>query len=128
MEQFQNTWDIKIINTGCTFASQEVIKYFRNCKVICTNIWPKNNLRSSCFYKRFNNLLVDSKQNVKVSWESIYDAEMYRILVNWLTKIHGFEIIGQWYLVIIIVIIIIIIIMTWQLRNQIILILKLFLN
>ncbi|CAG8771478.1 17803_t:CDS:2, partial [Racocetra fulgida] len=29
---------------------------------------------------------------------SIYDAEMYRILHNWLAKVHSFDIIGQWHL------------------------------
>ncbi|CAG8775667.1 32438_t:CDS:1, partial [Gigaspora margarita] len=37
-------------------------------------------------------------QNVKVPRESTYDAEMYRILHNWLAKVHGFEITGQWHL------------------------------
>ena len=41
---------------------------------------------------------MDCKQNVKVPRESTYDAEMYRILANWLAKIYGFEIIGQWHL------------------------------
>jgi hypothetical protein len=43
-------------------------------------------------------LLVDSKQNVEVPRESTYNAEMYRILVNWLAKVHGLEITGQWHL------------------------------
>ncbi|KAF0484533.1 P-loop containing nucleoside triphosphate hydrolase protein [Gigaspora margarita] len=38
------------------------------------------------------------KVNVKVPRESTYDAEMYRILHNWLAKVHGFEITGQWHL------------------------------
>ncbi|CAG8806253.1 17888_t:CDS:2, partial [Racocetra fulgida] len=37
-------------------------------------------------------------QNVKVPRESTYDAEIYRILHNWLAKVHGFEITGQWHL------------------------------
>ncbi|CAG8787293.1 5027_t:CDS:2, partial [Racocetra persica] len=55
-------------------------------------------LGSSRSYKRSNHLLVDSKPNVKVPRESTYDAEMYRILVNWLVKVHGFEVTGQWHL------------------------------
>jgi hypothetical protein len=53
---------------------------------------------SSRSYKSSNHLLVDCKQNVKVPRESTYDAEMYRILANWLAEVHGFEIIGQWHL------------------------------
>ncbi|RIA86467.1 hypothetical protein C1645_829231 [Glomus cerebriforme] len=34
----------------------------------------------------------------QVPRESTYDAEMYRVLVNWLRKIHGYEITGQWHL------------------------------
>ena len=55
-------------------------------------------LGSSRSYKRSNHLLVDSKQNVKVPRESTYDAEMYRILANWLAKVHGFEVTSQWHL------------------------------
>ncbi|CAG8523424.1 1265_t:CDS:2 [Diversispora eburnea] len=39
-----------------------------------------------------NNLLVDFKQNMKVPRESTYDAEMYRILTNWLAKVYGYEV------------------------------------
>ncbi len=46
------------------------------------------------FTARQNYLLVNSEPNVKVLMESTYYAEMYRILANWLTKIHGFEITG----------------------------------
>ncbi|CAG8595198.1 5617_t:CDS:2, partial [Diversispora eburnea] len=49
-------------------------------------------------YKSSNHLLVDSKQNGKVPRESMYDAEMYRILTNWLAKVHGYEVTGQWHL------------------------------
>ena len=41
---------------------------------------------------------MNSKQNVKVPRESTYDSEMYRILTNWLVKVHGFEVTGQWHL------------------------------
>ncbi|CAG8578482.1 2256_t:CDS:2 [Diversispora eburnea] len=34
----------------------------------------------------------------QVPRESTYDAEMYRVLVNWLRKVHGYEITGQWHL------------------------------
>ncbi|CAG8459573.1 20567_t:CDS:2 [Racocetra persica] len=53
---------------------------------------------SSRPYKSSNNLLVDSKPNMNVPRESVYDAEMYRILFNWLTKVYHYEIIGQWHL------------------------------
>ncbi|CAG8541725.1 1395_t:CDS:2 [Cetraspora pellucida] len=45
-----------------------------------------------------NILKVVKTANVKVPRESTYDAEMYRILYNWLAKVHGFEITGQWHL------------------------------
>ncbi|CAG8547616.1 7090_t:CDS:2 [Cetraspora pellucida] len=41
---------------------------------------------------------VDSKLNVNIPRESVYDAEMYRILFNWLTEVHYYEIIEQWHL------------------------------
>ena len=41
---------------------------------------------------------MNSKHYIKVPRESTYDAEMYRVLVNWLRKIHGYEITGQWHL------------------------------
>ncbi|RIB21067.1 hypothetical protein C2G38_2140849 [Gigaspora rosea] len=50
---------------------------------------------SSRPYKSSNNLLVDSKPNMNVPRESVYDAEMYRILFNWLTKVYHYVIIGQ---------------------------------
>ncbi|CAG8517749.1 8307_t:CDS:2 [Racocetra fulgida] len=37
-------------------------------------------------------------QDVKVPRESVYDAEMYRILHNWLVKVHNFEVTGQCHL------------------------------
>ncbi|CAG8585344.1 8147_t:CDS:2 [Diversispora eburnea] len=55
-------------------------------------------LGSTHAYKSSNNLWVDSKQNAKVSRESVYNAEMYRILHNWLVKVRSFEVIGQWHL------------------------------
>ncbi|GBB85646.1 hypothetical protein RclHR1_12130007 [Rhizophagus clarus] len=54
--------------------------------------------RSSCFYKNLNHLLMDYKQNVKVPRKNTYDAEIYRILANWLAEVHEFKIIGQWHL------------------------------
>jgi len=41
---------------------------------------------------------VNSEHYIKVPRESTYDAEMYWVLVNWLRKIHGYEITGQWHL------------------------------
>jgi hypothetical protein len=55
-------------------------------------------LGSSRSYKSSNHLLVDCKQDVKVPRESTYDAEMYRILANWLAEVYGFEITSQWHL------------------------------
>jgi hypothetical protein len=52
----------------------------------------------TCSYKCSNNLQVESKCNERVPRESVYDAEMYRILHNWLAKMHGFKITGQWHL------------------------------
>ena len=49
-------------------------------------------------YKSSNHLYVNSEHYIKVPRESTYDAEMYRVLVNWLRKIHGYEITGQWHL------------------------------
>ncbi|CAJ0768904.1 6736_t:CDS:2 [Entrophospora sp. SA101] len=55
-------------------------------------------LGSTRAYKNSNNLRVDSKFNEKVPRESVYDTEMYRILLNWLAKVHNFEITSQWHL------------------------------
>ncbi|CAG8666235.1 19803_t:CDS:2, partial [Gigaspora rosea] len=44
------------------------------------------------------NILRDSKQNLKVPRESIYDAELYQTLFNWFVKVDGFEITSQWHL------------------------------
>ncbi|CAJ0915020.1 9956_t:CDS:1, partial [Entrophospora sp. SA101] len=49
---------------------------------------------SSRAYKSSNNLLVDSEPNVRVLKESVYDAEMYRILLNQLAKVYHYEITG----------------------------------
>ena len=55
-------------------------------------------LGSSRSYKSSNHLYVNSEHYIKVLRESTYDAEMYRILVNWLRKIHSYEITSQWHL------------------------------
>src|SRR3954454_8893883 len=55
-------------------------------------------LGSSHSYKSSNHLYVNSEHYIKVPRESTYDAEMYRVLVNWLRKIYGYEITGQWHL------------------------------
>ena len=49
-------------------------------------------------YKSSNHLYVNSEHYIKVLRESTYDAKMYQVLVNWLRKIHGYEITGQWHL------------------------------
>src|SRR3954454_2654597 len=49
-------------------------------------------------YKSSNHLYVNSEYYIQVSRESTYDAEMYWVLVNWLRKVHGYEITGQWHL------------------------------
>lgn len=43
-------------------------------------------------------MLIDTKKNIKVPRESVYESEMYRILTNWLVKIHKYEITSQWHL------------------------------
>jgi len=55
-------------------------------------------LGSSCSYKSSNHIYVNSEHFIKVPRESIYDAEIYQVLANWLRKFHDFEITGQWYL------------------------------
>jgi len=55
-------------------------------------------LGSSHSYKSSNHLYVNSEHYIKVPRESTYDAEMYWVLMNWLRKIHGYEITGQWHL------------------------------
>ncbi|PKB94522.1 hypothetical protein RhiirA5_438576 [Rhizophagus irregularis] len=49
-------------------------------------------------YKSSKHLYVDSKRAVPVFRESVYDAEMYRVLVSWLKLFHDIEITGQWHL------------------------------
>ncbi|KAF0401848.1 P-loop containing nucleoside triphosphate hydrolase protein [Gigaspora margarita] len=49
-------------------------------------------------YKRSNRLNVGSEQKAKVPRESVYDAELYRTLFNWLVEAHGYEITSQWHL------------------------------
>ncbi|RIB17010.1 hypothetical protein C2G38_2038091 [Gigaspora rosea] len=55
-------------------------------------------LGSTRSYKNSNHMYVDFEHHNKVPRESTYDAEMYRILANWLRKVHGYEITGQWHL------------------------------
>ncbi|RIA83689.1 hypothetical protein C1645_833406 [Glomus cerebriforme] len=55
-------------------------------------------LGSTRSYKNSNNLRVDAKYNIRILRESVYDAEMYRILHNWLVGIYGFEVTSQWHL------------------------------
>jgi hypothetical protein len=55
-------------------------------------------LGSTRSYKTSSHLRVDSKCNVYVPRESTYEAEMYRILHNWLVKVHGLEVTSQWHL------------------------------
>ncbi|CAG8628677.1 4069_t:CDS:2, partial [Funneliformis caledonium] len=49
-------------------------------------------------YKSSNHLYVNSEHYIKVSKKSTYNAEIYQVLVNWLRKIYGYEITGQWHL------------------------------
>jgi hypothetical protein len=55
-------------------------------------------LGSSRAYKNSKFLKVDSAQAVAVPRESVYDAEMYRVLVNWLAYSFNIELTGQWHL------------------------------
>ena len=52
-------------------------------------------LGSSRSYKSSNHIYVNSEHFIKVLQENTYDAEMYRILANWLRRFHGFEITNQ---------------------------------
>lgn len=67
---------------------------------LVVSIFDKNTitLGSTRSYKQSNHLRVESECNVKVARESVYDAEMYRVLLNWLTKVHNYEVTGQWHL------------------------------
>ena len=40
---------------------------------------------------------VDGALGVQVSRESVYDTELYRILLSWLTK-YSYEITSQWHI------------------------------
>jgi hypothetical protein len=53
---------------------------------------------SSRVYKSSKHLCVNSEYDVKVPRESVYDAEIYRIFINWLKHTHGLEVTGQWHL------------------------------
>jgi hypothetical protein len=55
-------------------------------------------LGSSRSYKKPKFLKRNSAQNVLVPRESVYDAEMYRVMVNWLVYSFNIEITGQWHL------------------------------
>jgi hypothetical protein len=71
-------------------------------EILKTAVWDFDQgiiaLGFSHLYKSSNHLYVNSEHYIKVPRESTYDAEMYRVLVNWLRKIHGYEITGQWHL------------------------------
>ena len=49
-------------------------------------------------YKSSKHLYVDSKHAVPVPRESVYDAEIYCVLVSWLKFSHNIEVTGQWHL------------------------------
>ncbi|GBC08712.1 hypothetical protein RclHR1_08330005 [Rhizophagus clarus] len=85
--------DVPLQANGSTIDILEVVK-----SVVRT--FDKNTIAqgSSRSYKSSNHLQVDSKCNIYVPKESVYDAEMYRILHNWLAKVHSFEITGQWHI------------------------------
>lgn len=55
-------------------------------------------LGSSRSFKSSKHLRVDSSNYAQVPRESIYDAEMYRVLVDWLTYHHKIDVTGQWHL------------------------------
>ncbi|CAG8662729.1 uncharacterized protein OCT59_014428 [Rhizophagus irregularis] len=55
-------------------------------------------LGSSRSYKNSKFLKVDLTQAAAVPRESVYDSEMYRVLVNWLTYSLNIEVTGQWHL------------------------------
>ncbi|CAG8688922.1 4247_t:CDS:2 [Acaulospora colombiana] len=84
--------DIPLRNDGSTDIL-EILKI-----AICEFDQGTIALGSSRSYKSSNHLCVDSMHFVNVPRESTYDAELHRVLVNWLRKIHGYEITGQWHL------------------------------
>ncbi|CAG8685792.1 9584_t:CDS:2, partial [Funneliformis mosseae] len=96
-------------------ASQEILEVVRNLllnkkvnrKKGCKPLANISNLQKEVVKKPLpskSDLSIDileilkTAHYIKVSRESIYNAEMYRVLVNWLRKIHGYEITGQWHL------------------------------
>ncbi|CAG8513272.1 10522_t:CDS:2 [Paraglomus brasilianum] len=57
---------------------------------------------SRAFYRSFktaHDIYVNSQKNKHVPRESTYDAEMNRILINWISKQRDFEVTCQWHLV-----------------------------
>lgn len=57
---------------------------------------------SRAFYQSFktaHNVYVNGQKNKRVPRESVYDTEMNRILINWISKQRNFEVTSQWHLV-----------------------------
>ncbi|PKY52660.1 hypothetical protein RhiirA4_425443 [Rhizophagus irregularis] len=50
-------------------------------------------------YKVADDLYVNGIKNIQVPQESVYDTELCRVLVNWIVKVGGIEVDGQWYIV-----------------------------
>ncbi|RIA91896.1 hypothetical protein C1645_875149 [Glomus cerebriforme] len=68
---------------------QTAIQFFD--KTIISNGFTKS-------FKIARDLYVNGRKNRHVPRESVYDAELSRILANWLVKKCGFDVIGQWHL------------------------------
>jgi hypothetical protein len=63
-------------------------------------LFDKTIIRNA-FNRSFKTALVkvDGCHYVKVPRESVYDAELIRILVNWIIKECNFQVTGQWHLI-----------------------------
>ncbi|PKY47408.1 hypothetical protein RhiirA4_543937 [Rhizophagus irregularis] len=67
---------------------------------VCRPLFDKTIIRNA-FNRSFKTALVkvDGCHYVKVPRESVYDAELIRILVNWIIKECNFQVTGQWHLI-----------------------------
>lgn len=90
---------MEVISTPLPVRSDSSLDVLEIIKVATSrlnaNIIHQGSLRA---YKNSKHLRVGSKYAVSVPRESVYDAEVYRILVNWLTYEHDIEITSQWHL------------------------------
>ena len=73
---------INILRTAIQFFDKDVI----------TNAFARS-------FKTARDLYVGGQKMEHVPRESVYDTELNRILVNWLCRMGGFEVTGQWHMV-----------------------------